>query len=277
VNHRSADTVSERQLVWELAKSGRRVPLSQLAAWRKDGLLPPLASTGVGAGRAYYWREPHILQQAELVHDGFARHGRADVVAVALWLRGFSIALPKLKRAWQSCLRIRKTPTIRRPAVGQEIKDAGADDLSRLLQQVMLGTAAAVQLDDKSRRALILLAAAANRLDISPKDRAVQVRQFWQMVQVLASVLAASDVVSLASEGEMLKARGLLCSALTFVGDSSSEDLEVVVDVLGETLFLYILTLIRSGQDAVLDKAAARITAAGRSPAVTSRSIYAQT
>lgn len=276
MSSRSTDSVSERQLVWALAKSGRSVPLSRLAAWRKDGLLPPLASTGVGAGRAYYWREPDILQQAELVHDGLTRHGRADVVAVALWLRGFSMALPKLKRAWQSCLRMRKTPAIRRPPAGHGIKDTGTDDLSQLLQQVMLGTAAAVQLDDKSRPALILLAAAANRLDIPPGDRAVQVRQFWQMVQVLASVLAASDVVSQASEEEMLKARDLLCSALDFIKMSSGEDAEIVTEVLGETLFLYVLTLLRSGQDKVLDQAAERIAGAGRPSNVPSRPIYAQ-
>ena len=266
--------MSERQLVLALARTGRNVALSRLAAWRKDGLLPPLASTGVGAGRAYYWREPDILQQAEIVHDGLARHGRAEIVTVAMWLRGFTVALPKLKRAWQSCLKMRKTPTIRRPPTGQGW--AAATDLSGLLLQVTLGTAAAVQVDDASRPALLLLAAAANRLEIAISDRGVQVRQFWQLAQLVASVLAASDLISEAEEAEMLKARVLLRTALRFVEDSAGEDSERVADVLGETLFLFILTLLRSGQDAMLDTAFARIAAAHPPRTHQPQPLYAQ-
>lgn len=266
--------MSERQLVVALARSGRTVALGRLAAWRKDGLLPALASTGLGSGRAYYWREPDILAQAQLVHDGLARHGRADVVTVTLWLRGFGVALPKLKRAWQSCLKMRKAPAIRRPPLGQGV--AGAGDLSGLLLQAALGTAAALDLDDKSRPALILLAAAARRLEIPAGDRAVQVRQFWQMAQVVASMLAASDLIGGASQAEMLKAREALRAALRFVEESTGEDAPSATDVLGETLFLYILTLLRSGQETMLEQAMTRIAAAQRQPAATTEPLYAR-
>src|ERR1700722_11339795 len=56
VRFRPETSTSERQLVLARAASGRRVSLEQLAAWRKDGLLPPLASHGIrAAGRCYYW------------------------------------------------------------------------------------------------------------------------------------------------------------------------------------------------------------------------------
>jgi hypothetical protein len=262
VQRRFDHTVSERHLVLALAKTSRAVPLSRLAAWRKDGLLPPLASTGTGTGRAYYWREPDILRHAEIVYDGLARHGRAELVTIALWLRGFAVALPKFKRAWQSCLKTRKPPGIRRPPVGQGVIPSFGGNLSGLLLEVTLGTATALQIEGKSRPALLMLTAAANRLDIPVGDSASQVRQIWQMVQLVASTLATSDVISEASETEMLKARDLLRIGLTFVADSVDQEPDTAVDVLGETLFLYILALLRTRQNAVLDLAIARIQAA---------------
>ena len=67
---RPQTSTSERQLIFGLAASGRKVSLEELALWRKNGLLPPLASYGPKTPiRSYYWYEPDILARAELVFD----------------------------------------------------------------------------------------------------------------------------------------------------------------------------------------------------------------
>ena len=235
--------------------------MSQLVAWRKDGLLPPLASTGLGSGRTYYWREPDILERAQAVHDGLRRHGRSDVVVVELWLRGFAMPLPQLRRAWQSCAKQRKAPSVRH---AQPAGATGAD-FPQLLLQAMLGAAAAMQPDTNPRPALAMLERAAARLDIAG-GRPAQARWFWQAAQMMIGVLSASDVVRQASDEEMLQAQQLLGTALTFITESCEDETKAMVaEVLGETLFLFILTMLRSGQETVLQSALARIEAVRRS------------
>lgn len=256
---RDDETMSERQLVQALAASGRSVSLGQLSAWRKGGLLPPLASTGLGQGfgRTYYWREPDILEQAQVVHDGLRRHGRADQVAAGLWLRGFSVPLPQLRRAWQSCVRQRRLTSVRHTAP----VPTAAPDFPQLLLQAMLGTAAAIQTNNRSRPALAMLEQAAARLAVAG-GRPTQARWFWQAAQVMVGALAASDIVRQASDGEMLRAQRLLRTAVNFIVESCEDETPAsVADVLGETLFLFILTMLRSGQDAILEGALARIEA----------------
>ena len=258
-----------------LAKTGRNVPLSRLTAWRKDGLLPPLSSTGLGAGagRAYYWCEPDILAHAAMVHDAMARHGRAEQVAVSLWLRGFAVPLPKLRRAWQSCLKARRTRAIRNTPWAKGAPPPG--DLSQVLLRTMLQAAGAVQPDDADRPALLMLAAAARRLDIPAGDSTQRVRQFWQMAQLLTSALAATDLLAQASDNEMLRGQGFLRRVLRFIADSAGEEIEDVARLLGETVFLYVLTLYRSGQEAVLETADARIATMRRQPmAATSEPLH---
>jgi hypothetical protein len=272
VKLRPDDTVSERQLVLALAHSGRRVALSQLVAWRKDGFLPPLARAGTGTSRSYYWREPDVLEQAQAVHDGLRRHGRADMVVVALWLRGFTVSLQQFRRAWQSCMRLRKAPSVRpAPPVA-----ANGADFAQLLLQAMLGTAAAIQPDTNTRPALAMLERTAARLDIAG-GRPAQARWFWQAAQMMTSTLAASDVVCQASDEEMLQAQQLLGKALAFIAESCEDETPAaVVHALGETLFLFILTMLRSGQDAVLDSALMRIEAVTRRARPQPEPLYAR-
>jgi hypothetical protein len=276
VKFRSEDTTSERQLVMALARTGRNVPLSRLTAWRKDGLLPPLSSTGLGAGagRAYYWLEPDIVAHAAMAHDGMARHGRADMVALALWLRGFTVPLPKLRRAWQSRLKARKTRTIHKAPWGSSA--AVPADLSQVLLQAMLGAAGAVRPDDADRPMLLMLAGAARRLDIPAGDSTQRVRQFWQMAQLLTCGLAATDLLAQASDEEMLQAQEYLRRTLRFIADSVDDEIEVVVRLLGETVFLYVLALLRSGQNAVLEAVAARMADTRRQPAQQSEPLHAR-
>ena len=247
--------MSERQLVMALAAGERTVSLADLVAWRGDGLLPPLASTGVHNGRSYYWREPDILEQAETVHDALRRHGRVDIAIITLWLNGFEVPLARLRRAWLHSLKLRKPRQIRRASPGTR---SGPSDLSQLLQQAALAAAAALAPDEGSQTALALLERVAVRLGLGKS----QARPFWHQMQVTAGALASSDLIPRASDAEMARAQRLLRSALDFIQESSeAESRALVAEALGETLFIYILALICSGQDAILEDALARIEA----------------
>jgi hypothetical protein len=99
---RAVTTTSERELILSLRSGGRHVSLAQLSDWRKEGLLPPLASRGLGPtkGRCYYWNEDNILNHARCVHDLLRRHHQHSIVILILWLCGHPVPLSKVRRAW---------------------------------------------------------------------------------------------------------------------------------------------------------------------------------
>ena len=99
---RALHTTSERDMIVALRSGGRQVSLAQLSDWRKEGLLPPLASRGLGPnkGRRYYWNEENILAHAQCVHDLLKRHRQHSIVILILWLCGYPVALAKVRRAW---------------------------------------------------------------------------------------------------------------------------------------------------------------------------------
>src|SRR5579872_3451951 len=116
VKKRSQDTTSERQLLDALLAGGRKAGLAELRAWRKAGLLPALASHGIGAGRSYYWRKPDIQAQAEQVHDALQRHGRIDEALITVWLAGFEVPVERVRRAWANRAKMRDRSRARTPA-----------------------------------------------------------------------------------------------------------------------------------------------------------------
>ncbi|HJR56799.1 MAG TPA: hypothetical protein VJ798_09485 [Rhizomicrobium sp.] len=99
---RAVTTTSERELILALRSSGRHVSLAQLSDWRKEGLLPPLASRGLGPtkGRCYYWDEDGIFDHTQCVHDLLRRHHQHSIVILILWLCGHPVPMPKVRRAW---------------------------------------------------------------------------------------------------------------------------------------------------------------------------------
>lgn len=253
---RDPDTMSERQLVLALAASGRKIALADLTAWRQDGLLPPLASNGAGNGRAYYWREPDILEQARMVFDELARHGRSDSTMIAIWLGGFEVPLPRLRRAWLHSHRIagatelqRATPISMRPAY----------DLSDLLRQAVTQATTALRPHDISRAGLAMLEQAATRLGLK-RSSSSALRQAWHMAQVMASFLSASQLMRQASDDELQRARHAQRAALDFIWQcGAAENRAAAATALGKPMFLYILTLLVSGQDMQLDVMLGRI------------------
>lgn len=246
---RPEDTTSERQLVMALAASGRVITLRDLVRWRGDGLLPPLASTGSGDGRCYYWRERDILVQAQTAYDALHQHGRVDAALIAVWLSGFAVPLPRLRRAWLHSRRSRKATAIRRAAAPKQ----APTDLTSALQQASLNMAAAFAAQPHGDVGLKYLESASLRLGLLESAAA---RQHWLLVQATATGLADSALLQQASDEELQRAQLITGRSLDFIWQNSgADDRADVVKTLGETVFLYVLAMLCSGQDAVLDHA----------------------
>lgn len=249
VKFRPEDTTSERQLVLALVASGRFIALRDLVRWRGDGLLPPLASTGSGNGRCYYWREPDILAQAQTAYDALQAHGRVDAALISLWLNGFAVPLPRLRRAWLHSRKTRKATAIRRAAAPRQTPT----DLTSALQQASLGMAAAFAPDAHGHAGLKYLEAASLRLGFLETTTA---RQYWLLAQATAASLADSALLQHASDEELHRAQQIAGLGLDFVWKNSDADGRAdIVKALGEPLFLYVLAMLCSGQDAALDRA----------------------
>ena len=261
-------STSERQLVLALAASGHKVALNELSVWRKDGLLPPLASSGVGNGRTYYWREPDILAHARATHDALQKYGRVDMTIVALWLQGFRVPLTQLRRAWayrsqqRKSLRI-KSQTQSRPSA--EARDFRAG-LSSLLVQTMASMGAAVDCGENPRQAISLLERALMKLGYaSASDTNGMASHLWQALTVIAWALEGGDLIREACDEELLKAQRYLRLAMRVLDDCRGpEDRSEITQTMAPNLFLLLLTQIRSGREALLETLATRLTASER-------------
>jgi hypothetical protein len=239
--------------VQALAAGGRRVSLEDLAKWRKDGLLPPLASHGgKGAGRCYYWREPDIRAHAEAVHDALQRHGGGDAAVLGLWLRGFDIALPLLRRAWLH--RGKRNAMARiRPAPAKARTKTPAAGLPDLLLSACQAAAGAVESPAGSMKASLAVAERA-LADLGWSGEKREMDAHWRMVLALLLVLGTSDAISAASDQELREARGHLGGALALLSEfRGAESRDSVIDTLGPPIFLFLVTLLRSGQRDVLE------------------------
>jgi hypothetical protein len=81
--------LTPKQVIEELAKTGRHVEARTLTDWRNRGLLPKLTERGQGHGRgkAYFWTDPDILDRVALVAD--LPSWETDRTILALWSWGF--------------------------------------------------------------------------------------------------------------------------------------------------------------------------------------------
>jgi hypothetical protein len=268
VGFRPETTTSERQLALALAATGRATSLDELSTWRKDGLLPPLASKGLGAsrGKTYYWREVNILQQAQAAYDAMRRHGRTDHALVTLFLSGFAVPPGQLRRAWQHRANLRRPPFIR---IAREKGGAGAlvdKAVDSLLLQAALCIGAAIETDDDPQRTAIiaLLNRALPKLGLArhATNDSVMPDRLYHLLNIIGSILATSDLVREASDDDLRQAQCHLAIAMTFLRDCGSPS-EQVTETLGRHLFLFLLTLLRSGQIRTLDRIMACLEGAG--------------
>jgi hypothetical protein len=75
--------------------------------------------------------------------------------------------------------------------------------------------------------------------------------------------LGFSDVVSAATDRELRETQRYLNSTLKYLFEfRGNQSADFIIDTMGPLLFLFIMTLLRSGQRSTLDEAMARISAA---------------
>ncbi len=237
--------------------------LEELAAWRKDGLLPPLASHGVRAsGRCYYWREPDILVHAETVHDVLRKHGRREAATIGLWLRGFEVPLPQLRRAWLHRSRGTGQSRIRRVS-GRDYAFQPLRGLSGLVLCATVCATASIENSPASTKTTLAVLQRASAALGQISENQNETEALWRIAMALLPVLASSDVVSAASEGELREAQRHLGAAFEFLSNfRGNETMDAVFDSLGPPIFLFVMTLLRSGQDSLLETVMNRIGAA---------------
>jgi hypothetical protein len=241
VKKRPANTVSERQLVWALQGSGRQAGLRDLVAWRKIGLLPHLASQGIGAGRSYYWREAEIVKQAEAVYDALNRYGRPDAALIAVWLGGFTVPLVRVRRAWLGRSRVRRSLATSGPL--SNLAPPSSRTPTGLLEQAF-GALAALTATDPTCRHM-----AQEVLDHRDgfQSRSELKRHLTGLALVYGPLLENTDLIRAGSDEEFFEARRNLRKIF------DSEEQPARGSEILEFLFLFSLALVHSGQRHVLD------------------------
>ena len=240
---RSLDTTSERQLLDALLAGGRKAGLAELRSWRKAGLLPALASHGIGAGRSYYWREPDIQAQAEQVHDALQRHGRIDEALITVWLAGFDVPLERVRRAWANRAKMRDRSRTR----AQAYVGAPGVNGDSLLGLGFATLASLVEPDPRHKRIVLEILSSAATEGIGPASR----RHLLGMAMVYGPVLESRSLMAVAAETQLFQARGYLRRLLR---EPFLDGIDAGSETAGH-LFLFILGLVRSGQSAALELA----------------------
>jgi hypothetical protein len=91
-----------KALCSDMEASGRHLTLRAARDWWTKGLLPrpERRALGRGKGTKTFWSNPGIRHQAFAAHDLLARHARADIALLHLWLMGFPIDVRFLRAVY---------------------------------------------------------------------------------------------------------------------------------------------------------------------------------
>lgn len=84
------------------------------------------------------------MARAELVCDAIRQYGRNDMALLMLFLSGFTVPLPQLRRAWAFRCKLRKPPAIRPMPV---TVPASGHQVGSPLLEAALAIATAIQTD----------------------------------------------------------------------------------------------------------------------------------
>ena len=287
---RSFCSTSERALILALAEEGRPVTLANLSGWRKEGLLPALASQGLGTGkgRTYYWNQPDIVAHASATFDLLRKYGRPETVLWMLWLHGFSVPMAQFRRAWAARSRARKNWTARPAPSCRREPDAihrlaqpglqGQGGATHILLQATLALSATLVPDDGDAAAITRVIERAlawisrsNGLSTPEDDRAAE--HLWLTVRIMCVALENSDLVSVTDDTELKEAQKYLliagrllqkCDDRTLNDDEETSWPPWLAERLAAPVFLLILVLLRSGYRPMLDEIASRLKNANR-------------
>lgn len=263
-----------------MADCGRAVTLANLVGWRREGLLPPLASRGLGTGKGkyHYWAEPNILAHAKAAYDFLHRYGRPEVATWMLWLSGYSVPLPQLRRVWSYRSKMRKMWTAR-PSLRSEVT---ADFLglpgrsmmgnqggpAPLLLQAILALSGSLMPDDGDSASIVeiierALAHVSRANGHSGFAHDVTARQLWLVLRIVSSALENSDLISIASDDELREAQKYVRLAGILLSRCGDQPLEEAGEAIWQSwlaermappVFLLVLVLLRSGHKPMLEQ-----------------------
>jgi hypothetical protein len=280
VKNRPFSTTSERELIVAMAGSGRAVTLANLVGWRREGLLPPLVSRGLGTGKGkcHYWAEPNILAHAKAAYDFLHRYGRPEVATWMLWLSGYSVPLPQLRRVWSYRSKTRKMWTAR-PALHSELaaeilRLPGCSMMGNqggsapLLLQAILALSGSLMPDDGDSASIVkiierALAHAFRANGHSDFAHDATARQLWLVLRIVSSAMENSDLISIASNDELREAQKYVRLAGILLSRCDDQPLEEAGDAIWQSwlaermaapIFLLVLVLLRSGYQPMLEQ-----------------------
>ncbi len=262
--------MTEQELVTALAESGRAVTPRTLGEWRSSGLLPRLASKskGLRKGKMCFWLDDAIFDRAALVHDLLKESTEKQEVYWLLWLCGYPVPLPQLRRAWAYRAKATASWKCNGHPSSEEARirlavPAHTSSPGRLLSTVL--DACTCFSDDNEPEIDMLVSIFGETISRSGQTRRELRAQRAYLLQLksLWFALKSSDLPAVATDNEMLEAQKFTSQAMRLIGqrrgDTSCEKIGALpapiseVKSLGTSLFLLILGLIRSRRQIVLD------------------------
>jgi hypothetical protein len=259
---RAPTSVSERELMQALTEDGCAVSLTKLSDWRKEGLLPPFASRGrgAGAGRFYFWSDRNVLAQARCVHDLLSRHGNHATAIRLLWLCGYPVPPAKARRA---LLKHAKRPVawqIREAAMAEDAMDAQYGNGEGWLTGIILKLCSSFAPSQRSEMEGVYsdLQRAGEALGFLGTMASEPRHRLFTAFSLVLSAIENSSIVAASDDHDLETARQLTESAVRFIQhlDGKAEDdaikLTRLMETLGEPVFLCVLLLQRTGYRAHL-------------------------
>jgi len=258
-----------------LTDSGRPVSLAELANWRRDGLLPPLASHGLGTGKgkSYCWHQEGILAQAAAAYDLLKSLGRPDAVLWRLFLAGYPVPLPQLRRVWRHRGRLRKSLPFSPDRDSHEVPMALAvpDNADQLLLDMVLLLSAGIApgSNREARTVVTAIDAALSRLSRAgrPVSASVHAERLWFLLTLLGTVPETGDLVAGASDAELREAQHYLSLAGGLLAADGAKDgawPEALTDTLAPVVLVAVLVLLRQERRDILERIAQRVEGMGR-------------
>jgi hypothetical protein len=163
--------------------------------------------------------------------------------------------------------RIRRAPGNTRP-----IRISG-NGLSDLLLSATYSAAISIECSTESMKAALTVLERATRAFGRPSQDRVETQAHWRIAMAMLQMLGSSDVISAASDKELREAQRHLQLALEFLLEfRRSESADNIVDSLGPHIYLFMVTLLRSGQRHLLEAVMNCIAAGRRNPEITAAS-----
>jgi hypothetical protein len=280
VKNRPFSTTSERELIVAMAGSDRAVTLANLVGWRREGLLPPLVSRGLGTGKGkcHYWAEPDILAHAKAAYDFLHRYGRPEVATWMLWLSGYPVPLPQLRRVWSCRSKTRKMwtarPALRSELAAESLRLPGRSMMGNqgesapLLLQAILALSGSLMPDDGDSASIVeiierALAHVSRANGHSDFAHDVTARQLWLVLRIVSSAMENSDLISIVSDDELREAQKYVRLAGILLSRCDDQPLEEAGDAIWQSwlaermaapIFLLVLVLLRSGYKPMLEQ-----------------------